>query len=116
MHECQVVVDLIDFDAFDVIVAGDDVERPKPFPDPYLRAADLLGVDVADTVAIEDSPNGVRSGVAAGCTVLGVPNIVSLEGSGAFVIAASLERMSVAEISRLHSERSAGARQAEALR
>ncbi|MFI8594221.1 HAD family hydrolase [Microbacterium sp. NPDC078428] len=110
------IVDLIDFDAFDVIVAGDDVERPKPFPDPYLRAAELLGVDVADTVAIEDSPNGVRSGVAAGCTVLGVPNIVSLEGSGAFAIAASLERMGVAEISRLHSERSAGARRAEALR
>ncbi len=34
------IVSLIGFEAFDVIVGGDDVERPKPFPDPYLQAAD----------------------------------------------------------------------------
>ena len=40
----QTVVDLIDFDAFDVVIAGDDATRPKPFPDPYLQACELLGV------------------------------------------------------------------------
>ena len=38
------VVDLIDFEAFDVVIAGDDSTRPKPFPDPYLQACAALGV------------------------------------------------------------------------
>lgn len=99
------VLGLLDFQAFDFVVAGDDVERPKPFPDPYLRAAELLGVDIAETVAIEDSPNGVRSAVAAGCTVVGVPNLVSLAGTGTSVIIESLSRVDVAGISRMHAER-----------
>ncbi len=39
------VVDLIDFEAFDVVIAGDDATRPKPFPDPYLQACEALGVE-----------------------------------------------------------------------
>jgi HAD superfamily hydrolase (TIGR01509 family) len=58
---------------FDVSVAGDEVEHPKPAPDPYLAAARLLGVDPTATVAIEDSPTGTASAVAAGCAVLVVP-------------------------------------------
>lgn len=84
------IVELIDFDAFDLVIAGDDVSRPKPFPDPYLMAAEKLGVDIRQTVAIEDSPNGIRSAVAAGGAVLGVPNIVSLEGTGANRLSPSL--------------------------
>jgi HAD superfamily hydrolase (TIGR01509 family) len=99
------IVDLLDFDAFDLVVAGDDVERPKPFPDPYLRAAELLGVDIRDTVAIEDSPNGVRSAVAAGCTVIGVPNLVSLAGTGTSVIIETLAGVGVADVARMHAER-----------
>ena len=41
------VVDLIDFEAFDVVIAGDDATRPKPFPDPYLQACAALGVSPA---------------------------------------------------------------------
>ena len=99
------IVDLLDFDAFDLIVAGDDVERPKPFPDPYLKAAELLGVDIRDTVAIEDSPNGVRSAVAAGCTVIGVPNLVSLAGTGTSVIIETLAGVGVSDVARMHAER-----------
>jgi HAD superfamily hydrolase (TIGR01509 family) len=78
----RTVLDLIDFEAFDVVIAGDDATRPKPFPDPYLQACAALGVEPADTVAIEDSPNGVRSAVASGAVVLGVPLMVSLAGTG----------------------------------
>jgi HAD superfamily hydrolase (TIGR01509 family) len=59
-------------DAFDVVVGGDDVERGKPDPAIYLLAAQRLGVDPERCLAIEDSPNGVRSARAAGMTVLGV--------------------------------------------
>lgn len=59
---------------FDVTVCGDEVGgRTKPNPEPYLRAARLLGVDPSDCVAVEDSPTGVSSAAAAGCTVVVVP-------------------------------------------
>jgi HAD superfamily hydrolase (TIGR01509 family) len=68
-------------DTFDAIVTGDAVSQGKPHPEPYLRAAALLDVDPARALAIEDSNTGTRSGVAAGCTVLVVPNHVPvLEG------------------------------------
>ncbi|WP_308220672.1 HAD family phosphatase [Microbacterium sp. USTB-Y] len=77
------IVSLIGFDAFDVIVGGDDVERPKPFPDPYLQAADALGIDIADAVALEDSPTGLQSALSARAVAIGVPHIVELDGLGA---------------------------------
>ncbi|MFD1369669.1 HAD family hydrolase [Actinoplanes sichuanensis] len=58
---------------FDVVVCGDEVERPKPDPEPYRTAAGLLGVPISACVAIEDSPSGVASAAAAGAVVLAVP-------------------------------------------
>lgn len=57
---------------FRVIVDGHQVERPKPFPDIYLRAAELLGVPAANCVIFEDSPTGVAAALAAGAKVVGV--------------------------------------------
>lgn len=57
-------------DRFDVVVCGDMVERRKPAPDPYLRAAEFLGVDPVRCVAVEDSPTGIGSAKAAGCHVI----------------------------------------------
>lgn len=99
----QTVVDLIDFDAFDVVVAGDDVTRPKPFPDPYLQACEALGVAPDETVAIEDSPNGLRSAVASGASVIGVPLMVSLTGAGAHTIWESLEGRTAADVAEFHA-------------
>lgn len=81
----DLVVSGLDPDSFDVIVAGDEVTRPKPHPDPYLRACAALGIDPADAVAIEDSPTGVGSAVAAGIPTIGVPLMVSLVGTGATI-------------------------------
>jgi HAD superfamily hydrolase (TIGR01509 family) len=68
-------------DTFTTVVTGDAVSQGKPHPEPYLRAASLLRVDARECLAIEDSNTGVRSAVAAGCTVLVVPNHVPvLEG------------------------------------
>ena len=60
-------------DVFDVVVAGDDVANPKPHPEPYLRAAELLGVDIADCVALEDSQFGLVSAVSSGAATIGIP-------------------------------------------
>jgi beta-phosphoglucomutase-like phosphatase (HAD superfamily) len=59
---------------FDAVVAGEDVVRGKPAPDPYLLAAHRLGVRPGDCLAVEDSGSGIRSAHAAGMTVLAIPN------------------------------------------
>jgi HAD superfamily hydrolase (TIGR01509 family) len=67
-------LDSIGREYFTVTVCGDEVDGlNKPHPEPYLRAARMLGVAASDCVAIEDSPMGLRSAVAAGCRVLVVP-------------------------------------------
>ncbi|HET6967084.1 MAG TPA: HAD family hydrolase, partial [Ornithinibacter sp.] len=50
----------------------------KPHPEPYRAAARQLGVSPQDCVAIEDSPTGVRSAVAAGVPTLAVPHVVAV--------------------------------------
>jgi HAD superfamily hydrolase (TIGR01509 family) len=97
------VVDLIEFDAFDVVIAGDDSTRPKPFPDPYLQACEALGVTPDEVVAIEDSPNGLRSAVASGAAVIGVPLMVSLAGAGAHVLWPTLEGRTTADVAAFHA-------------
>jgi HAD superfamily hydrolase (TIGR01509 family) len=57
---------------FDVAVNGMEVERPKPFPDIYLKAATLLGKRPGDCIVFEDSPPGAEAGISAGMRVVGV--------------------------------------------
>ena len=107
------IVSLIGFEAFDVIVGGDDVERPKPFPDPYLQAADALGVDIAHAVALEDSPTGLQAALSARAVTIGVPHIVELDGLGADVLWDTLSGRGVddlaAEFARVRSARAEAA-------
>jgi HAD superfamily hydrolase (TIGR01509 family) len=63
---------------FSATVCGDEVVHGKPAPDPYLRAAELLGESPADCLAIEDSVTGAASAEGAGCAVLVVPNDVDV--------------------------------------
>ena len=57
---------------FRVTVNGSQVQRPKPFPDVYLKAAEQLGVKAPKCIVFEDSPTGIAAGVAAGMRVVGV--------------------------------------------
>lgn len=66
---------------FAASVCGDEVPRGKPAPDPYRRAAALLGLDPAHCLAIEDSVTGATSAEQAGCPVLVVPNDVEVPAS-----------------------------------
>ena len=68
---------------FSVIIGNDETTHPKPNPQPYLLAAERLGVDPTQCVAIEDSPSGVRSATAAGMRVIVVPGELEVpEGLG----------------------------------
>jgi HAD superfamily hydrolase (TIGR01509 family) len=59
--------------SFAVTVSSEEVPRGKPAPDVYLEAVRRLGVDPRDSVAVEDSTNGLRSAHAAGMTVVAIP-------------------------------------------
>lgn len=63
---------------FQAVVTGDEVSRGKPHPEPYLLAAELLGVDARDCLAVEDSATGATSAHAAGCQVVAVPHMVDV--------------------------------------
>ena len=61
--------------SFSVTVCGEDVRRGKPDPEPYMLAADRLGVPAAGCVVLEDSPTGIAAARAAGCPVIAVPSV-----------------------------------------
>ncbi|MFC7449770.1 HAD family hydrolase [Rhodococcus daqingensis] len=84
-------LDTLGREHFDVTVCGDEVPRGKPQPDPYLRAAELLGIAPEHCLAVEDSPTGSAAAEAAGCAVLVVPCEVAVETGPRRVHRASLE-------------------------
>ena len=64
------------YELFDEVVCGDMIEHSKPAPDIWLEAMKRLGVESADSIAIEDSFNGVKSAKAAGIYTIMVPDLV----------------------------------------
>ena len=83
---------------FEVVVTGDSVSQGKPHPEPYLKAAAILGVDPTRTVAIEDSNTGARSAESAGCTVLVVENHVPVLGGERRVLVDTLSGLGVDDL------------------
>jgi HAD superfamily hydrolase (TIGR01509 family) len=59
-------------DSFHSVVTGLDVEKKKPFPDIYLKAAECLGLKPIDCLVVEDAVSGIESGKAAGCKCLAI--------------------------------------------
>jgi HAD superfamily hydrolase (TIGR01509 family) len=86
---------------FAATVCGDEVDRPKPAPDPYLRAAELLGVAVTACAAIEDSELGTTSAELAGCGVLVVPSEAPVKSGPRRTIIDSLVDVDVALLHKL---------------
>ena len=66
-------------DRFDAVLGVEEVTDPKPAPDLYLRACELLRAIPTGSVALEDSPPGVAAARAAGLYVLGVPSVAGVE-------------------------------------
>ncbi len=85
---------------FAAVVCGDEVTRSKPDPEPYLTAAAALGVPARACLVLEDSPSGIASALAAGCTVLGVAGQTDLSGAGVPVLA-SLVGVDLARLNAL---------------
>lgn len=66
-------------DYFEEIVSGSEVKHGKPAPDIFLRAAGRIGCRPEECFVFEDSENGVRSGHAAGCVTVMIPDLIEPE-------------------------------------
>lgn len=86
---------------FRFTVSADDVENGKPNPDPYLKAAALMGADPADCLVLEDSPTGVAAAKAAGCRIIAVPHASPIEAGPRVTVVKSLTEVSVESIRAL---------------
>ncbi|CAM5271621.1 HAD family phosphatase OS=Streptomyces alboniger OX=132473 GN=CP975_06465 PE=4 SV=1 [Streptomyces alboniger] len=80
---------------FSLTVAGDEVSRTKPHPDPYLLAASGLGADPARCAVIEDTATGVAAAEAAGCRVVAVPSVAPIPAVTGRTVVPSLEHVNL---------------------
>lgn len=83
---------------FTATVCGDEVAVGKPAPDPYRRAATLLGVDPMRCRAVEDSPTGTESAIAAGCHTLVVPSTAEVPAGPRRSFRSTLVGLTLAEL------------------
>ncbi|MGW6912085.1 HAD family hydrolase [Streptomyces sp. NPDC054940] len=81
---------------FALTVAGDEVARTKPHPDPYLFAAAGLGADPARCAVVEDTATGVAAAEAAGCHVVAVPSVAPITPAARRTVVTSLEQVDLA--------------------
>lgn len=94
----ELVVGLLPPGSFSAVVAGDDVLRAKPHPEPYLRGAAALGVAIEACVALEDSPTGLRSATASGAVAVGIPNLLPLDDVPAHALWRSLDGVGASDV------------------
>ncbi|WP_329466089.1 HAD family hydrolase [Streptomyces sp. NBC_01431] len=81
---------------FALTVAGDEVARTKPHPDPYLIAARGLGADPSRCAVVEDTATGVAAAEAAGCRVVAVPSVAPIAAAAGRAVVGSLEQVDLA--------------------
>ncbi|WP_433798598.1 HAD family hydrolase [Actinomycetospora sp. CA-084318] len=99
----EVALDQIGRGWFDVTVCGDEVSATKPDPAPYRRACELLGLDPAVCVAVEDSAAGTASAAAAGVSVLVVPSGPPVPAGERRTFRDSLEGLTLSDLRLLRS-------------
>jgi len=102
MHRmAKQVVDAIDFDAFDLIIAGDDVRNGKPHPEAYLKAAEQLGFEPSRCISFEDSISGLTSAEAAGTYAIGIPHVIEIPAKPGRILWESLEGVTYKKLRKL---------------
>ncbi|MEY4683355.1 MAG: hypothetical protein RL534_774 [Actinomycetota bacterium] len=80
---------------FKVTISADDVQKTKPDPEGYLKAAEQLGVNIRNSLILEDSATGVAAARASGARVIAVPHLVQINADHQTKVIKSLEELSV---------------------
>ena len=80
---------------FKTTISSDDVSKTKPDPEGYLKAAQILGVDIKQTLILEDSVTGVKAARASGAKVIAVPHLVKIETDIQTKVIRTLEELDI---------------------
>ena len=97
------VLDNLGHDLFPFSISSDDVERTKPNPDCYLKAAVMTDSDIQNCLVFEDSLTGMQAATSSGAYLIAVPHLVTIAESSKVRVISSLEQMSFAKLQNLFS-------------
>ena len=88
---------------FDITISDNDVERSKPDPEGYVKAAASLDVDISRSLIIEDSITGMTAAIASGAFVLGLPHVAELPHGPKVIHHPTLENLTMRDLANLFS-------------
>ena len=97
------VLDNLGHDLFPFSISSDDVERTKPNPDCYLKAAVMTDSDIRNCLVFEDSLTGMQAAISSGAYLIAVPHLVTIDESAKVRVISSLEQVSFAKLQNLFS-------------
>ena len=88
---------------FDITISDNDVEKSKPDPEGYVKAAASLDVDISRSLIIEDSITGMTAAIASGAFVLGLPHVAELPHGPKVIHHPTLENLTMRDLANLFS-------------
>jgi HAD superfamily hydrolase (TIGR01509 family) len=98
------VLDNLGHDLFPFSISSDDVEKTKPNPDCYLKAAVITGSKIHNCLVFEDSLTGMSAATSSGAYLIAVPHMVKIEESAKVRVISSLEQMSFTKLQNLFTD------------
>ena len=98
------VLDNVGHDLFPFSISADDVQKTKPDPEGYLKAASMSGSEITNCLIFEDSLTGMNAAIASGAYLIGVPHLVTIEESERVRVIKSLEQISYTKLIELKSD------------
>lgn len=97
------VLDNLGHDLFPFSISSDDVEKTKPNPDCYLKAAVMTESDIQNCLVFEDSLTGMQAATSSGAYLIAVPHLVSIDESAKVRVISSLKQVSFGKLQNLFS-------------
>jgi len=98
------VLDNVGAELFPFSISSDDVERTKPHPDAYLKAAQLTNSAIENCLVFEDSLTGVGSATSSGAWLVAVPHLVHVDESERVRVIKSLEQLNFTKVQELFKD------------
>ena len=98
------VLDNVGAELFPFSISSDDVERTKPHPDAYLKAAQLTNSAIENCLVFEDSLTGIGAATSSGAWLVAVPHLVHVDESERVRVIKSLEQLNFTKVQKLFKD------------
>jgi HAD superfamily hydrolase (TIGR01509 family) len=98
------VLDNVGAELFPFSISSDDIERTKPHPDAYLKAAQLTNSSIENCLIFEDSLTGVGAATSSGAWLVAVPHLVQVDESARVRVIRSLEQLNFTKLQELFKD------------